>query len=211
MDIWLEGPVTSVAYGWRLERSDGVTMGFTSHDHDVEQDGLLLHASPGMKPTTITESLGLENDGLDVSGALTADAIRTDDLEAGRWDGAYLEIFLFDWSQPGAGRRLIANGELGAVSFSADAFEAEFLGLKALLDRPVVPQTSPSCRARFCDGNCSLNRERYRHVATIFGIDGNRLVINPFPPLAANAFAYGEIRWLEGKNCRLSWLSAMAG
>ena len=35
MDGWMEGPLTSVAYGWRLERADGVTLGFTSHDADV--------------------------------------------------------------------------------------------------------------------------------------------------------------------------------
>jgi uncharacterized phage protein (TIGR02218 family) len=149
MDSWLAGPVTSVAYGWRLERSDGLTIAFTSHDRDIVHEGLLLRASPGMKPTTIVSSLGLENDGLDVRGAVTSDAIRGEDLVAGRWDAAYLEIFLFDWAEPLAGRRLLAIGELGTVSFSGDAFQAEFLGLKRVLDRAVVPQTSPSCRASF--------------------------------------------------------------
>lgn len=45
-DPWLTGPVTSVAYGWRIERRDGVTMGFTSHDRDVAIDGVLLRAMP---------------------------------------------------------------------------------------------------------------------------------------------------------------------
>jgi hypothetical protein len=52
-DYWLNGPVTSAAYGWRLERADGVTLGFTSHDKDLVHQGLLLRASPGMKPTTM--------------------------------------------------------------------------------------------------------------------------------------------------------------
>lgn len=202
-DPWLAGPVTSVAYGWRLERSDGVTLGFTSHDRDVVQEGLLLRASPGMKPTTIVESLGLENDGLDVGGALTADAIRVDDLMAGRWDAARLEIFLFDWAQPEAGRRLLAAGELGAVSFSGDAFEAEFLGLKHVLDRAVAPQTSPSCRARFCDADCGLNRQRFWHLAAVVEVDGNRLILSAANGVAMNAFAYGQARWLNGRNCGL--------
>ena len=58
-DPWLAGPVTSVAFGWRLERSDGVTLGFTSHDRDVIIDGVTLHANPGMQPTSIVESVGL--------------------------------------------------------------------------------------------------------------------------------------------------------
>lgn len=203
-DAWLEGPVTSAAYGWRLERSDGVTLGFTSHDRDVVHDGLLLRASPGMKPTTIMESLGLEDDGLDVSGALTSDAISSADLMAGRWDGAYLEIFLFDWTEPAGGRRLLANGELGAISFSGEAFEAEFLGLKQALRQPVAPYTSPSCRAVFCDAGCGLNRQRFRHAATVSAVDGHRLSVAAMPTIVDNAFAYGEIRWLAGDNCGLA-------
>ena len=214
MDAWLAGPVTSVAYGWRLERSDGVTLGFTSHDCDVVHDGLLLRASPGLQPTTIVASLGPENDGLDVSGGLTSDAIRSDDLAAGRWDAAYLEIFLFDWADPGAGRRLLASGELGGVSYSGDAFEAEFLGLKQVLNRAVVPQTSPSCRAGFCDSACGLNSQRFRHLATVLARDGDHLSIDMPADVVANGCAYGSVRWLDGPNCGLSsdiWESGATG
>jgi uncharacterized phage protein (TIGR02218 family) len=214
MDRWLAGPVTSGAFGWRLERSDGLTIGFTSHDRDVVHEGLLLRASPGMEPTTIVSSLGLENDGLDVRGALTDDAIRGHDLVAGRWDACYLEIFLFDWADPGAGRRLLASGELGAVSFSGDIFKAEFLGLKRVLDRAVVPQTSPSCRASFCDAACGLNRRRFHHLATVQDVEGNRLLLGLPSSVIDNGFAYGSIRWLDGPNCGLVsdvWSSDAAG
>ena len=39
MDAWMEGPLTSIAYGWRLERADGVTLGFTDHDRTLTFDG----------------------------------------------------------------------------------------------------------------------------------------------------------------------------
>lgn len=203
MDSWLAGPVTSVAYGWRLERSDGVTLGFTSHDRDIVHNGLLLRASPGMQPTTIVSSIGLEDDGLDVRGAMTSDAISSEDLISGRWDAAYLEIFLFDWADPDAGRRLLANGELGAVSFSDEAFEAEFLGLKQIFERSVAPQTSPSCRARFCDATCGLNRQRFRHLTTVLGVDGNRVLLDMPLAIIPGGFAYGTVRWLDGPNCSL--------
>ena len=201
-DPWLAGPVTSVAFGWRLERADGVTLGFTSHDHDVEADGVLLRASPGMLPSSIVESIGLETDGLDVGGALTSSAIAADDLAAGRWDAARHEIFLFDWSDPAAGKRILAVGELGAVSYSSNAFEVELLGLTRLLDRPVVPQTSPGCRASFCDAGCGLSRLRFRHIGTVASVgDGNIVLADE---VAADNFAYGNIRWLDGKASSVS-------
>lgn len=202
-DPWLAGPVTSTAYGWRLERRDGVTLGFTSHDHDVEVDGLLLRAAPGMMPSTITESIGLNVDGLDVRGALTADAIRPDDLHAGRWDGARLAIFLFDWSDPQTGRRDLAIGDLGAVSHGGDRFEAEFRGPAAKLDLPVAPSTSPSCRAAFCDAACGLSAARFKHVRSVNTVVGATVNFTAPLPGAADAFAFGGLRWLEGPNCGL--------
>lgn len=200
-DPWLAGPVTTTAYGWRLERSDGITLGFTSHDHDVAVDGVLLRASPGMLPSSIVESIGLETDGLAVGGAITSSAIDAGDLAAGRWDAARLEIFLFDWNNPEAGKRLLAAGELGAVSYSKQAFEAEILGLTTLLDRPVVPQTSPSCRASFCDADCGLNRSRFTHTRTVASTNSDRISLTPV--IAANKFSFGNIRWLNGANCGL--------
>lgn len=193
--------LSSLAYGWRLERSDGVTLGFTSHDQDIWHEGLLLRASPGLNPTTVVESLGLENDGLDVHGALTSDAIRAEDLAAGRWDGAYLEIFLLDWQHPETELRLLACGELGSVSFSGDAFEADFLGLKQVFERSVAPHTSPSCRARFCDAACGLNPAKFRHPARLKRTEGSRWYIEGSPFLVRNAFAYGALRLMDGAEC----------
>ena len=204
MDPWIDGALTSIAYGWRLERADGVTLGFTSHDADVEHEGIILHASPGMRPTTVNQSIGLDKDGLDVSGALTSDIIRGDDLAAGRWNGAYLEIFLFDWTAPASGQRVLAGGELGAVSYTDDAFEAELVGLQSRLNKSVAPQTSPSCRARFCDAACGLNRERFRLVARVSAVDDNRITVAATLPLTDGHMAYGEARWLSGANCGLS-------
>ena len=201
MDMEVLAQVTTLAFGWRLERSDGVTLGFTSHDKDVLHDGLLLRASPGLKPTTIVESLGLENDGLDVNGAIASDSIRQDDLSAGRWDAAYLEIFLFDWQDPEAELRLLACGELGSVSFSGEAFEAEFLGLKTAFDLSIVPQTSPTCRASFCDAACGLNPLKFRHIAYLNRVEDHRIFLDGELPFVAHSFAYGRLRILSGRHC----------
>jgi uncharacterized phage protein (TIGR02218 family) len=201
-DPWLAGPVTSAAYGWRLERADGVAMGFTSHDRDIAIDGVLLRANPSMLPSSIVESIGLETDGLEVGGALTSLAIAGADLASGRWDAARLEIFLFDWSDPAAGKRIMAAGELGAVSYSSNAFETELLGLTRQLDRPVVPQTSPSCRASFCDAACGLNAMRFRQVRTVLSAESENIAL--VSPVAADILSFGQLRWLGGANTGLT-------
>ena len=209
-DAWMQGPLTSAAYGWRLERSDGVTLGFTSHDKDVELDGLLLRASPGMVPSSITETIGLDIDGLDVRGALSADAICAKDLSAGRWDRAKLSIFLFDWTNPIAGKRMLAVGELGAISHGGDGFEAEFRGPAARLDCSVAPSTSPGCRTKFCDADCGLNAARFMHAATLIAANDSNLTMALSDPLFVPDFAFGKLRWLDGENSGL-WSEILTG
>jgi uncharacterized phage protein (TIGR02218 family) len=204
-EAWMKGPVTSASYGWRLERRDGVTLGFTSHDRDVEIGGILYRASPGMLPTSITESIGLQTGGLEVTGAIDSAAIREDDLKAGRWDDARLTIFLFDWSDPTAPIRQLANGEWGEVSYSDAGFETELRGANAFLDAPAVPQTSPGCRAEFCGKDCGLNAQRYAQMIIVSGVSGDQVTFDAAQVTAAdNAFSYGQLRWLNGPNSGLS-------
>ncbi|MGL5837980.1 MAG: DUF2163 domain-containing protein [Sphingorhabdus sp.] len=202
-DPWLEGPVTTSAFGWRLERTDGVTLGFTSHDCDVQIDGLLYWASPGLVPTSIVETSGLETNGLDVKGALTSDAIRADDLRAGKWDGATLDVFLFDWSNPDSSKRQLASGTLGSIEFAEDSFSADVAGPAAKLSMPVAPYTSPTCRARFCDARCGLNAERFRRRTRVTGADDSHITVANLSASELNRYVQGELRWTSGRNCGL--------
>jgi uncharacterized phage protein (TIGR02218 family) len=198
-DPWLIGPVTSSAYGWRLERRDGVTIGFTSHDCDVVIDDLLYATRPGMQPSSIVTSTGLDTDGLDISGSIMSNAIRTDDLRSGRWDSARLTVFLFDWSDPDAGQRTLATGHLGEVSYHQNGFSTELKGLAAALDRSVVPATSPTCRAVFCGAGCGLNAQRFMHETIVIDCDGDEVLLSAVP--AGGSFQFGSLRWLDGAAC----------
>lgn len=198
---WLDRPLTTTAYGWRMERRDGVTIGFTSHDRDVVIDGLVYRASPGIAPSSIVETIGLEVNSLEVSGALTSDAIRAEDVEAGKWDGADLAIFLFDWTDPAAPTFSLAKGSLGAVNWSGSAFEVEFLGPASRLSKSVVPLTSPTCRARFAGPGCNLNPQRFLHAAIVAEVQGDTVILTNPLTVDPTHFARGELRWTSGPNC----------
>lgn len=200
----LNNQCQTLAYGWHLQRSDGVTLGFTSHDRDQIIGGVTLFAQPGLAPTKIISSLGTQSDGLDIEGALTDAALREDDLQNGRWNAAKTHIFLYDWANIDAEIITLARGELGEVRRSGGVFNAEFLGLTAQLDHVVAPVTSPNCRARFGDADCKINSLRFSHEVVIEHIDGERLTVDR--DLAGNDhdFAFGELRWLSGPATGLS-------
>jgi len=193
--------LTTVAFCWRIERRDGVALGFTTHERDIVIGGLVYRASPGMLPSSITMSDGFDAEALDVEGALTSDAIRPRDLEAGRWDGASVRIFMVDWEQPEGEQFYVTHGELGEVSMSGDGFEAELRGRVALLERPVVEQTSPTCRAELGDKRCRVDMADRTILTRVIAVDGNNIEVAEAAP--QSAYAYGRLRWIGGRNSGL--------
>ena len=93
---WLRVEVVTLAWCWRLSRRDGVVLGLTSHDRDLLIDGVPYRAAPGMKPSAIETSDSLDASTMDLEGAISSDAIAARDLDAGRWDGAALTLFVTD-------------------------------------------------------------------------------------------------------------------
>lgn len=198
----LTAELTTTALCWRIERRDGVTIALTNHDRDLMIDGVVHRAAPGMTPSAIKRSDGLEADTMDVAGALTSAAISARDLLAGRWDGARVMLFAVDWT--GAeGRVELGEGLIGAVETRGDAFTAELRGASALLDRPVVEETSPECRAELGDRRCRVAMAGRRSFARLIAVDDTALTLDRVEP-SANAYGAGLIRWFSGASVGLA-------
>ncbi|HYD39112.1 MAG TPA: DUF2163 domain-containing protein [Allosphingosinicella sp.] len=195
--------LTSLAFCWRVQRRDGICLGFTSHDRDLRIDGLVYRSAPGMLPSAISVSDGFEASTLEVAGALASDAISGSDLAAGRWDRAAVALFLVDWEDPDGGRLALARGELGDVAVKANGFEAELRGPAALLERPVVEQTSPECRAELGDRRCRVDIAARTAVTRVTGVTAENGVTVAEAPGEPGAYAFGRLRWIGGANSGL--------
>ncbi len=201
---WLDLPLTTSCYAWRLERSDGVTIGFVSHDRDLVIDNLRYRAAPGMVPSTIALSDSLEMDSVDIAGVMTSAAIAESDLVAGRWNGAQLHISLVNWENPEDEPLHLISGEFGEITRSGDAFRVEMLGGTSFLDEAIAPLTSPTCRARLGDRQCKVSLAAQQVEITVTQIEGSQLKFANLHNKAAD-YIYGELRWLSGNNCGLSF------
>ena len=202
MATFIKRELTTACLCWRLVRSDGVALGFTTHDRDLAIDGLVYRAAPGMLPSAVSVSDGFDADSVDVKGALSSDAISAADLKAGRWDGAALSIFMTDWEAPATERLHVARGTLGEVSVQGEAFEAELRGPTAALDAAVVEQTSPTCRASLGDKRCRVDMAGRVRLARVIEADGAAVTLDVAEPVAG-AFGFGRLRWIGGANSGL--------
>lgn len=154
----LASGVTTLAHLWRIVRRDGAEFAFTDHDRPLAFDALTAAPLSGVSGGVIEKSAGLAADSASIAGALAAEAITEGDLARGLWDGARVDIYRVDWSNP-ADRIHLFAGRIGEVRRGVQAFEAELRGLQAPLNVPVGRVFSRFCDADLGDARCGKDIE----------------------------------------------------
>ena len=152
----LDGGVTTLARCWLIARNDGVTQGFTDHDEDVVVGSVTCRAGSGLTGSEATAKLGMAVDASEMSGALSDDSLNEDDLAAGRYDAAAVELWLVDWSEPSLSV-LLAKGTLGEVKREGNAFTAEVRGLTDRLAQDTGRLYTTTCSADLGDSRCKID------------------------------------------------------
>ncbi len=210
MPEFLQPEVITTAFLWTIVRRDGVTLGFTSHDRDLWRGGLRYRAAPGMVPSAIERSDGFDVDTVELSGALTSDALRADDLLAGRYDGAALSLGMVDWTNPEGEALPLVRGELGTVETEGGGFRVDLRGPVSILEAPVCEETSPDCRASLGDPRCRIDMAGRRKMATVVSVADAIVTVDK--TATDGIYAFGRLRWLDGPNAGLiSVIAASVG
>ena len=193
---WLSASVVPLAWCWRIERRDGVTLGLTTHDVPLVIDGLIYRPEPGIRPSAIRQKQGLGDDSVDIDGAITSGTLTAGDLAAGRWNGARVSLIVADWEAADRRYFIVAQGRLGGVSHDGVSFTAELSGRDPRLSAMVAPDTSAECRADLGDRQCRVALVAHRHHATAQAISGRRITLDH--AVAGDTLAFGRLRWTTG-------------
>ena len=152
----IETGLTTLANAWAITRKDGVTLGFTDHDRNLQFEGILFRADSGMSASALHQTTGLSVDNAEALGALSDSAISAADIEAGRFDGAELRAWSVNWSDPRQ-RHLRFRGTIGEIKCAGGAFRAELRGLSEALNRPLGRVFQKPCSAVLGDHACRFD------------------------------------------------------
>lgn len=157
MSTLLSSEVQKVCLCWKITRTDGTIQGFTDHDENVTVDSVVYSPTDGVETTSITQSLGLSVDNLNVNGALSTTSLNEADLEAGYYDDAAVELYLVGWSDPDNENLLLAKGSIGEVERFETAFSAEFRSLAHRLNQPIGSKFIRNCPHVLGDSKCQVD------------------------------------------------------
>ncbi|MGY6550964.1 MAG: DUF2163 domain-containing protein [Erythrobacter sp.] len=202
MRVFFDRELDTVATFWRIYRRDGVALGFTSHNRALVFGGMTHRAAPGMVPAAIRLTADLANDSAEVEGALSHDTICEADLAAGLFDEAAIEIGAVDWES--LEHHTLYTGELGQIEDNRTSFSATLQSGKHLLERDLVPRTSPTCRAMFCGPGCGLSAARFTHVRPLVEFDPELSRVR-FSQIVAANFIDGILRFRDGPQTGMSF------
>jgi uncharacterized phage protein (TIGR02218 family) len=198
----LDSGVTTLAWCWKLERRDGAVLGFTDHDRNLDFDGVTFAAATGFTASEVVSSLGLAIDNLEVQGALAAAVIAEDDLAAGIYDGASVELWRVNWADTDQ-RVLMRKGTLGEVTRGELAFTAELRGLAHALHQTVGRTFQRLCDADLGDTRCGvdLDAAQFKGAGIVDGVADDRvLTVSGLGAFDSNWFRFGRLAWTSGAN-----------
>ena len=193
----VESGAVRLCHVWVLERRDGMRLGFTDHDRDLEmvldQGVVVCRAASGWSQGSGEALARTEAGGFSASGALDDEAITEVDILAGLYDAARVELWRVDWGDVTARVRLWV-GSLVRIRREAGRFVADLEGPMAALDRVVGRTYGQDCDAVLGDARCGLTaaqidgRKCDRRWATCGGVFGNSVNFRGFPDVPGDDF-----------------------
>ena len=185
----IESGAAPICHAWILTRADGERMGFTDHDRELVVDGVTCSAASGWTAGAAEcgRGVGLAS----TEGALDDERINEADIRAGAYDGARIESWRVDWTQPDL-RLRIGVGAVARIERRGDRFVAEIEGPLAALDRVVGRTYGRLCDARLGDARCGVEAEPGatcdKRWATCVGVFDNGARFRGFPDIPGDDF-----------------------
>ena len=193
---------TTLATCWKIARKDGVVLGFTDHDEALSFGGALYEPDSGADGAAIESSADLSVDNSEIEGALSSSALSAEDLAAGRYDDALVEIWRVNWAAVDQ-RMLLKRGVIGDVVREGERFRAEIRGSSHALDRTVGRVYQRGCDAILGDARCGVdtNAPAFKGAGVVTAIlDDQRFLASGLSAFANGWFAHGALQWVSGAN-----------
>ncbi|MCW8056367.1 DUF2163 domain-containing protein [Agrobacterium tumefaciens] len=194
----LKGDATTTCHCWKVTLKDGVTIGFTDHDEMIVFGGTSYLAASGFAASDSDSETGLGASAGEVAGGFSSEAIAEDDLAAGRFDGARVELFLVNWQAPDQ-HMLLNMREIGEVTRAGGAFRAELRSLAHRLGQPQGRIYGRRCDAALGDRRCGVDLEPFTGHGNVVAVDASGgLLVSGLDAFADGFFSRGKLRFLAG-------------
>ena len=192
---------TTLCTCWRLERSDGLVLGFTDHDRSLSFGGTEYAPTFGLDGSEVPDRLGAQVSTSEVLGVLASPSITEDDIMLGRYDGAQVQTWRVNWAEVSQ-RLLLRRDAIGEIVREDGVFRAELRSVHEGLNATHGRIYQGLCDAQLGDVRCgvALDDPQWTALATVTGMDdANGITVAGLEDHAEGWFAFGAATWVDGR------------
>ncbi len=176
----LQQETTTVCTLWKITRKDNQVFGFTNFDKDIIYNGLTYYAENGYSSSAIVTNSNMSVDNLSITGFLqnstsiidtnvnlNSPLMTDEDIMAGVWDFAKVQILLINYNDLSMGDLILKTGYLGQIKSGRTSYETELRSLTQSLNQKVGRVFTSACQAKLGGPNCRLNLTPYTFSGTV--------------------------------------------
>lgn len=190
----------------KITRRDGVIYRLTAHDRDMlvqEDDGVRYTYQPAdsFKLTALENTAGLVVTNMDLEAILSDETISENDVIAGIFDYAKVDLFIAFWRNVVTGTLPLRTGWFGEINTMEVEFRVDVRGLAQRLQNFFIQTTSLECRYDFCDSNCGLDAATFITNVTVSEVESkDTFLVTGIIPADYGTYQWGLATWTSGDN-----------
>jgi uncharacterized phage protein (TIGR02218 family) len=146
---------SNIVAGWRVERSDGLVLGFTTSDTEFVFEGVTYSPTNPFSASAVQSKNNFSVDNVNTV-ALVNEQITKGDLLGGKWDNAKVKFFWIRPDKPEWGCIPIRGGKFGTITVKGQTFETELRTVLQTLQQPFGDFYTLECSANLGDAKCKV-------------------------------------------------------
>lgn len=153
----LKQQVTTLCTCIVIRRRDTKSFHFTDHDIPLFYANQIYTPQDSFARFSISSSIDLDVDILEIKGMINSSTIARDDIAAGLFDWAQINVFVINYMAPEMGRVMLRSGHLGEFTMDEDGtFRSEIRGVSQVYASKIGSIYQAECRADLGDRRCRV-------------------------------------------------------
>lgn len=193
---------TTLALCLKATRTDGEVFGFTSFDRSLTVSAVVY--VPGLRPSAVKATADMQPTNSETEGGFGSAAVTDEDIRAGRWDYAEIEVFRVNWADLTQGVEKITKGRLGQITRGRTQFTAEMLGMQTLLTKQIGRLVGAECPYELGDDDCTVDLAPFTITSTVSSSPGRDRFYDGSRTEVADYFTNGKVTITSGDNDGIS-------
>ncbi len=191
---------TTLARLCRITRLDGQVHAFTDHDEPLEFDSAVFDTISSFDPSAISSKAEMNVDNLEIAGLIDDDGVTREDIDAGLWDGAAVELFEVNWRDLSMGANILPGAVLGEMQRNGNRYKVELRGIGHKLQNIVGRKVDPTCDAQLGDVRCKVVLSpTWQREVEVTAVVSRRIFTTDIAE-AADWATYGKATFTSGAN-----------